>query len=226
MQNNKYDTGIDLLMRGGFTVSDEVQAKLKAYVALVREFNPVLSLVSVTDAERLFETHIVDSLSLVPVIGQKQGAVGTLLDIGSGGGFPAIPVKLFHSELSVVLIERSGKKVGFLRRVVGELGLTRVEAVEGPFPEAIPDERGEWITARAVERPGRMLRHVLARCKGDCRYLCQLDLRDNWPKKFHVEHIVDGFHVEPVHDEWERLGLRRGSLHVFSQKTGTNDPGR
>lgn len=245
MKRNKFKESVRLLSENGIAIDQEVQGRIDTYVHLIESLNPVLSLVSTTDAAQILEVHVVDSLSLVPLVafpgkaearGAPQGSpaiwagakriaasfaqgIGLLLDIGSGGGFPAIPMKLVLSGLDVVLVERSSKKAAFLRRVVGELGLTGMEVIEGPYPAVGGNVRADWITARAVDKPERLMRHILERCEGTCQFLCQFDLRDNWPQKFHVEHLVGSFHVEPVHDDWERLGLRRGDLQVFSRKS-------
>ena len=90
---------------------------MSQYLSLVREWNDYASLVSKGDLSSLEETHLVDALGLAPVIVRLGQDEGLLLDIGSGGGFPAIPLKIVLPDLQIVMIERCGRKVAFLRNL-------------------------------------------------------------------------------------------------------------
>ena len=152
--------------------------------------------------------HVADSLSLVPYMPER----GLLLDIGSGGGFPAIPLKIVRPGLDVVLVERSSKKVGFLRKVIGALGLKGVKLVEGEFPVCCRDLRPDVVTARAVERGNKVLRQIAKFLPERARFLCQSgDPEGKLGEMFHVEHVEDG---------WSWQGLRRGELYIVTRKKG------
>lgn len=174
---------------------------------LIREWNAVASLVSAKDAHHLKDRHIADALSLAPWVLAYAGSAGSLLDIGSGGGFPALPIKVVIPGLRVTLVERSAKKVGFLRRAIGALRLTEIEVIYGDYPATIAGGAHDVITARAVEKPARLLKAILEEVVRGAVFLCQLeDLRTE---------LSGMFHVERIHDDWTSAGLRRGSLHVI-----------
>ncbi len=112
------------------------------------------SLVSSRDSEHLW-LHITDSLSLLPAVRSCGGASPRLFDIGSGAGFPALPLALTCPELCFHMVERARKKAGFLELALGELGLLQRGAVEqGGFPQEVSLDAPEgWlVTARAIEK--------------------------------------------------------------------------
>ncbi|HEY3295503.1 MAG TPA: 16S rRNA (guanine(527)-N(7))-methyltransferase RsmG [bacterium] len=107
-----------------------------------------LSLVSHADRERLVHRHIqpsIEGLSCVPESGE-------LLDVGSGGGFPAIPIALARPKLTVTMVESNSRKSAFLQRVSRETGLTNVQVVNWRVESLGALYRGYYhvITARSV----------------------------------------------------------------------------
>ncbi|HOM47468.1 MAG TPA: class I SAM-dependent methyltransferase [Candidatus Hydrogenedentes bacterium] len=183
--------------------------KAEEHIRLIREWNHAISLVSQGDLAFLPERHLVDALSLLAVIMQTSGEK-RLLDIGSGAGYPAIPMKCFCPTLDVTLVERSRRKAGFLQRVISLLGLEGVTVLTGEFPAQPERLDAQWITARAVERPKKVYADVLQRLPQGSVFLCQLE---GVPP-------VDSemFHVEHVEDVWQSSGLRRGSLRLIRKK--------
>ena len=102
---------------------DGVVAKLEAYEGLIRRWNVRGNLVSSRDVERLRGRHVLDSLSLLP------WCSGSLADVGSGAGFPGVPLAIARPGSPVALIERSERKTLFLRQVAIELALHNVEVI-------------------------------------------------------------------------------------------------
>lgn len=217
-KNNKYidDTippsVFELLNASQSGVSDTTKDRLARYLTLVREWNDYASLVSQADLARLSSRHLPDALSLAPVIKRLGCESGALLDIGSGGGFPAIPLGIAMPGLKVTLVERSQKKLAFLQKVIGTLGLSQVKIVGGTFPEAVRGLEPNIVTARAVEEPGKLMGQILSYLPEDAFFLCQV------PKAKMI--VPELFHVEQVEDEWTAQSFRLGSLCILShQKT-------
>ncbi len=202
----KYEYCVNLLNRQGLPITDNAEGQLQQYLDLIIKWNDYASLVSPNDLPRLRETHVVDSLSLLPVIVQECGDRARLLDVGSGGGFPAIPAQIVLPSLDVTLIERSEKKVAFLRKAVAALGLSGIRIKHGEFPHCAEGERPDTITARAVEKPRKFVKNVVPFVEAGALFLCQSgDPRPYLREKFHVEH---------VRDSWTKSGLRRGDLYL------------
>lgn len=99
--------------------------KLLAYLALLAKWNKVYNLTAIREPARMVGAHLLDSLTIVPHLAAK----GSLLDIGTGGGLPGIPVALALPELRVTLLDSVQKKTSFVRQAIGELGLDNAEVV-------------------------------------------------------------------------------------------------
>lgn len=127
----------------------EVVADLESFARLLRRWNAVQNLVSRETEAALWERHIVDSLQILPLLRRDDER---MLDIGSGGGLPALPlaIALKGGPARFTLVEPVGKKVAFLRTVIRELGLA-AEAVAGRI-EAIDSRETQFdvVTSRAL----------------------------------------------------------------------------
>lgn len=198
-----------LLSQSAIILSEDQLIRLQQYMDLIREWNPYVSLVSKPDIDNLYECHVIDALSLTPFV-QQQDPLANLLDIGSGAGFPAIPLSIIFPTLSMTLIERSFKKIGFLRKVTGALKLNRIQLIHGEFPRDLPELNPIIITARAVERPELITPIILDYMRPEMTFLCQSG---------QIQAIdLELFHVERIEDEWQQNGLRRGTLHRITKR--------
>jgi 16S rRNA (guanine527-N7)-methyltransferase len=122
----------------------EAADKLVAYAALVRRFAPRLDLVSPADLDRLEERHIADSLRILPLV--DACAPGPLVDVGSGAGFPGVPLAIARPATRVRLLEPRRRRAAFLEEVVRDLGL-RCDVVQATAAEAA---RSELAAAHSV----------------------------------------------------------------------------
>ena len=116
----------------GMTLDERMFAALDAHARLLLAWTASINLTSVRDPERLAVAHILDSLSLVPLVRGWIGAAPTLADIGSGGGYPGLPLAIVLPASRAVLIESVGKKARFLEvasaavaRALGRRGRAR-----------------------------------------------------------------------------------------------------
>lgn len=115
---------------------------------LIRVRDAGLPLVSRSDRERLIERHLIPSLEALPFVTDE----GHLIDIGSGGGFPAIPLALTRPKLNVLCVESNSRKAAFLRRVSRETELFNVQVIEARAEGlgAAHERSANFLTARAV----------------------------------------------------------------------------
>lgn len=126
--------------------------QLEVFVQLLREWNQRVNLVSRRDVDHLWEHHILPSLIPLKLLNLPIG--DRCLDIGSGGGFPAMPLKIVRPDLQFLLVESVRKKSLFLRKVIQELSLERIavvnQRVETLHTTAAFQQAFDWVTARAV----------------------------------------------------------------------------
>ncbi len=128
----------------GLNLSSAAVDQLDGLLRLLAKWNRVYNLTALPDDKKWVSHHLLDSLSIVGVI-----PTGRLLDVGSGGGFPGVPISIAEPDREIVLLDSNNKKTAFLRQVVAELGLTNV-AVETRRVEDFKPARGfEVVLSRA-----------------------------------------------------------------------------
>jgi len=114
-------------------LTERQAGKLLDYLDLLQKWNKAYNLTAVRDRSAMLTQHLLDSLSIVPHL-----PPGNLLDVGSGGGLPGIPLAILQPERSITLIDTVGKKVAFLRQVAMTLGLKNLQAVSGRIETWVP----------------------------------------------------------------------------------------
>lgn len=121
--------------------------QLQKYIALLLDWNQRINLISPNDEERIAERHILESLAVLSAWPFPQNA--SVLDLGSGAGFPGIPLKIIRPDLAMTLLESRQKKTFFLNAAVQELNLSNCRVVNARAEE-LPKERFSIVIARAV----------------------------------------------------------------------------
>jgi 16S rRNA (guanine527-N7)-methyltransferase len=154
-------SGIAALLHPFADVSDELANNLRTYLDLLLRWNARMNLTAVRDPEEIVTRHFGESLFAARVLreaGAFRSATGqtpTLSDIGSGAGFPGIPIKLAEPQIHLTLIESQNKKATFLREVIRTVQLSGVEVFCGRA-EAW-NRQADMVTLRAIEKFNRVL---------------------------------------------------------------------
>ena len=117
----------------GITLTDKQKQQFDKFYELLVEWNKFMNLTGITDYEEVNEKHFVDSLSIVKAIDMES--VQSVIDVGTGAGFPGIPLKIAFPHLKVVLLDSLNKRINFLNEVIAQLGLTDIKNIHGRAEE-------------------------------------------------------------------------------------------
>lgn len=128
----------------GLDLSASAQTKLLAYLALLYKWNRTYSLTALRDESKAVSHHLIDSLAILPFV-----PPGKLLDVGSGGGMPGIPLAIARTELAVTLLDSNSKKTAFLQQAAIELSLPNITVHCGRVEQYHPVSGFTAITSRA-----------------------------------------------------------------------------
>ena len=157
----------------GLALPSEAQQKLLAYATLLYKWNRTYSLTALREQDKAVSHHLLDSLAVLPFVVAR-----TLLDVGSGGGMPGIPLAIARPELRVTLLDSNSKKAAFLKQAAIELTLPNISVHCGRVEQYHPQDCFPAITSRAFSELAdfvALTRHLLA---GDGRWLA---MKGVWP---------------------------------------------
>ena len=149
------EKNIELLKEGAkeysVILSNEQTDKFSQYARLLVEWNEKINLTAITDPEGIVIKHFLDSLSIAEFIPDETK---TLIDVGTGAGFPGIPLKIIRENLKVTLLDSLEKRVKFLNEICNNLKLKDIFSVHGRAEDFGVNknyrERFDFVTARAV----------------------------------------------------------------------------
>ena len=139
----------------GLTLSTAEVDALERYATELKKWNRKVNLTAITKDREIAIKHFIDSLNLVPHLSDGDN----LLDIGSGAGFPVIPLKIIRPEISMVSVDSVAKKINFQRHVIRLLNLNKIEALHARIEELHNSRRNSFtvITSRAFTRLDRFV---------------------------------------------------------------------
>ena len=174
----------------GIELSPEQAAKLVRHLDLMDEWGERMNLTAIRDREQQITKHVLDSLSVLPYL---HG--GRVADVGSGAGFPGIPLAIAAPEVHFALIESTGKKCRFLEHVRDALGLVNVEVVQARAEAWKPEVRYDTVLARAVGPLADLVRFAGLLVAGDGRLLA---MKGRFPED-ELSRKLGGWKVAAVH---------------------------
>ena len=128
----KFKHGLEEL---NITLTDEQIEQFLRYYEMLVEKNKVMNLTGITEYEEVIQKHFLDSLSLIRVIPDIASQELTVIDLGTGAGFPGLPLKIAFPELEITLMDSLNKRILFLQEVINALDLKKVSAVHGRAEE-------------------------------------------------------------------------------------------
>ena len=159
------------------TLDTQAQARLVDYCAELLRWSAKINLVAKAELREIWETHFLDSLTLLRVLPPLGSAQLPLLDVGTGAGFPGLALKAARPELPVILVEPRQKRVSFLRHVIRTLGLKDIEVLCGRLQKNSGEVDGQilsapLVTSRAFTDINEFLLHAAAVNPPGGRIIC------------------------------------------------------
>ena len=140
------------LRKLGIVLTEKMKEQFDRYFELLVEWNRIMNLTGITDYNEVNEKHFLDSLAIVKV--QDMEMISTVIDIGTGAGFPGIPLKIVYPHLKVTLLDSLNKRIKFLNCVIQELALEDISALHGRAEDFAKKgeyrERYDLCVSRAV----------------------------------------------------------------------------
>ncbi len=163
-------------------------AAFRAYADELAEWNQKFNLTAIKNPAEVEIKHFLDSLTcLLAIRGTRHPSPVSLIDVGTGAGFPGLPLKIVCPEMRLTLVESVGKKMTFLEHIVGRLGLKEVTLVKARVEEAGREaahrEKYDWAVARAVAEMRTLLEYMLPLVKVGGKVLAQKG--ENAPAETH-----------------------------------------
>lgn len=144
----------------------EIKTNFNEYIKTFIEENSKINLMSKNDEKLIFEKHIYDSLSIKFLFDKLDTLPKTILDIGTGGGFPSIPIALEYPEIQVTGIDSIQKKINAISNIAKKLGIKNIEFIRDRV-ENIKDKKYDMITSRAVAQASLLIEYAYPLLKKD-----------------------------------------------------------
>lgn len=142
----------DLFIENGVLINDAQLEKFEKYREILLFYNERFNITTITEKKEVYVKHFLDSCLCSDLFMDNSNVI----EIGSGGGFPSVPLKIMRDDLSFTLVESTGKKCTFLKEVVKELDLKNVDVLNGRAEDFGKDkryrEKFDHVTARAVAK--------------------------------------------------------------------------
>ena len=161
----KFEEGLKSL---DIEMSDNQKKQFIQYYELLIEWNKVMNLTAITDLEDVIKKHFIDSLTIVKAICPKNK---TIIDVGTGAGFPGIPIKIAFPETKIVLLDSLNKRINFLNEVIHQLNLKEIRTIHGRAEDygKNPKYRGQFdlCVSRAVANLSSLSEYCIPFVKQD-----------------------------------------------------------
>lgn len=151
---------------------ENMYEKFEIYMKELIKYNENVNLTSITDENQIIKRHFIDSISIFKCDIKKFSYI---CDVGSGGGFPGIPISIMRSDIKIDLVESTSKKAKFLSYIISKLNLKNAsvicERIENVSREKNNIEKYDYVTSRAMARLSKLMEMSMSILKIDGQYI-------------------------------------------------------
>ena len=202
----------DLFQGFGLDCSEKQEQAFETYFRLLTDWNERINLTAITEHDEVMSKHFADSV--LPLREIPEGA--SLCDVGTGAGFPGIPLKILRPDLKLTLVDSLNKRILFLEEVVRELGLAQVKCLHAraeDLGQGVSRETFDVVTSRAVARLNTLCEYALPLVRVGGRFLAyKSDVEEELAQAGNAVRLLGG-RVEKV-CRYEFLGMKRSVVII------------
>lgn len=163
---------VEKLLKINIQIQNEQIEQLYNYMNLLIEWNEKINLTAITEPNEIILKHFVDSLTISKYINKNE----KIADIGTGAGFPGIPLKILNPDNEIILIDSLNKRINFLNEVIKSNNLNKIQAIHARAEEIGHNNnyRGQFdvVTSRAVAKLNVLLEYMLPLVKAGGKCIC------------------------------------------------------
>ena len=192
--------------------------KFYKYMDLLIEWNEKINLTAITNEKDILVKHFIDSLTIQRYLGNAVN----IIDVGTGAGFPGIPIKIINPNLKVVLVDSLNKRINFLQDVIKKLNLDNIEVIHARAEDLGQNkkyrEAFDIVTSRAVANMSVLSEYLLplARVNGKCICMKGSDVEEELENSKYAINLLEG-KIEKV-DKFELSNERIGRNIIIVKK--------
>ena len=222
MNNENISIFIDGCKELGLSLSEGQLKQFIRYYEMLIEKNKVMNLTAITDFEEVIKKHFLDSLLIVQAADLTK--VEKMIDVGTGAGFPGIPLKIVFPELSVTLADSLNKRVLFLEECIRELNFRKIDAVHGRAEDLGKNreyrEKYDLAVSRAVANLSSLSEYCIPFVKKGGSFIAykSAEILDEYKAAKKAIHILGGESSEPVHFTLPQTDLTRSFVIIKKVK--------
>lgn len=202
----------------GFHLYDDEYDKFFTYCMMLLEKNKVMNLTAITDIDEVILKHFVDSVMLHKALDPKE--ITTMIDVGTGAGFPGIPLKIVYENLNVILLDSLQKRLEFLDDVIDELRLTGIETVHARAEDAgqaeVLREQFDLCVSRAVANLSTLSELCLPFVKEGGHFVAYKagKVEDEVDAARHAIELLGGGNIEVINFTLPKSDLERSLIKI------------
>lgn len=172
------------LAKMNISLLKEQYEQFYAYMELLIEWNEKMNLTAITDPKEIILKHFVDSLTIAKYVEEGK----SIIDMGTGAGFPGIPIKIYRKDVKVVLADSLNKRIKFLDEVIDKLKLENVETIHCRAEELGKNkqyrEKFDYATSRAVANLSTLSEYLMpfVKLNGKCIFMKTIEVEEEFEK--------------------------------------------
>ena len=136
----------------GQNLSADETSKLATLLGELQRWGERVNLTAIREPQKMVSAHVLDSLAVRPFIEGES-----VIDVGTGGGFPGLPLAIVEPKVEFQLLDSNGKKISFVNHVIGKLGISNATAIKARAEDYAPGKRFDTVIARALASTAKLL---------------------------------------------------------------------